>query len=246
LHILGGFLGKSFVWEVVDTGREPADVIMRRDAELLEGLNPEGAAVLHLYEWEGDSVTYGYFLKPHEFLDLEAVERRGVKLARRPTGGGIVFHIWDMAFSVLVPSKHPAFSENTLENYQFVNRAVLGAVEEMVGERPDLIPSDGAAADLNCTRFCMAQPTKYDVVLGGRKIAGAAQRKKRNGFLHQGTISLTPPDEALLKEVLLPGTRVLEAMRASSFFLLPQSTGVAEAKRELQKRLIHHLEKGTK
>jgi lipoate-protein ligase A len=49
----------------------------------------------------------------------------------------------------------------------------------------------------------MARPTKYDVMLQGRKIAGAAQRKTKAGFLHQGTIALLCPDPELLGAVEL-------------------------------------------
>ena len=52
--------------------------------------------------------------------------------------------------------------------------------------------------------FCMAKPTIYDVVYQGRKIAGAAQRRRKNGYLHQGTISLAFPQMGLLNEVLFP------------------------------------------
>jgi lipoate-protein ligase A len=35
---------------------------------------------------------------------------------------------------------------------------------------------------------CFENPVAHDVVLGGRKIAGAAQRRTRKGLLHQGSI----------------------------------------------------------
>ena len=107
-----------------------------------------------------------------------------------------MFHLWDLAFSVAVPADFAGVTMNTLDNYEFVNRRVLRAVEEFLKKRSELVltPSDSAALDASCRRFCMAQPTKYDVVAHGRKIAGSAQRKRKGGFLHQGTIALTMPD----------------------------------------------------
>ena len=81
----------------------------------------------------GDSATFGYFVNPGKFLDLDHVREKGLNLARRPTGGGIIFHLWDMAFSVIVPAHCPEFSMNTLDNYAFVNCVVLEAVGEFAG-----------------------------------------------------------------------------------------------------------------
>jgi lipoate-protein ligase A len=67
--------------------------------------------------------------------------------------------------------------------------------------------------------FCMARPTQYDVVSGGLKIAGSAQRKTRRGYLHQGTISLAPPDVAFLQTILK--TDVTPAMSTHSFAPVP-------------------------
>src|ERR1700693_5336560 len=105
-------------WKILDTGTRSAEENMQIDARLLEEL--EDTAILHFYDWESPSATYGYFLDPKDFIDLEHAKKRGLDLGRRSTGGGIVFHIWDMAFSVLVPSKASVFSENTLENYFFI------------------------------------------------------------------------------------------------------------------------------
>jgi lipoate-protein ligase A len=138
-------------------------------------------------------------------------------LARRPTGGGIVFHIWDFAFSFLMPSKHPACSENTLENYRFVNETVLEAVGGYLSLEALLIPEHAPLLGPNCAHFCMARPTIYDVVYRGLKIAGAAQRRTKNGYLHQGTISLAFPHLGLLKSVLLFEEEIARAMEAYTF-----------------------------
>lgn len=230
-------------WKFFDSGRKSAEENMQLDAKLLENLHPDDKPILHFYEWEGDSATFGYFVKPSAFLNLDRAKQQQLHLARRPTGGGIVFHIWDLAFSVLIPSGNKRFSQKTLENYAFVNRAVLLAVQDFLENRAtfELIIDDAFALDANCRLFCMAQPTKYDVVWKGKKIAGAAQRKCKNGFLHQGTIALKMPDREYLSSILLPGTRVLEAIEANTFPLLSSKENLHEGRNTLKKLLQKHF-----
>ena len=87
----------------------------------------------------------------------------------------------------------------------------------------------------------MAQPTKYDVVLQGRKIAGAAQRKTKEGFLHQGTIALKMPNEELLRELLLPHTQVLDAIKTHTFPLIKEDEDLNEARVALKGLIKKHL-----
>ena len=236
-------------WEVIDTGVASAEANMNRDAEFLSRLGERERPLIHYYDWEGECATYGLLVNPEQFIDIEAASEHGVTLARRPTGGGIVFHIWDLAFSVLVPAKSPLFSKNTLENYALINNAVLYAVEEFLEKAPDLklTPQDGPALEKAGTRFCMARPTKYDVVVEGRKVAGAAQRMTKEGFLHQGTIALMMPDADLLSALLPQKSRILEAMQQSTFPLLPAELTHQEqkgAKENLKHLLTKHLMQG--
>lgn len=235
-------------WDVLETPPSSAEAIMSKDAFLLDRLKTEERPILHLYEWQGDSATFGYFTDPAKFLKLDRATKRGLDLARRPTGGGIVFHIWDLAFSVLVPANCPFFSMNTLENYAFVNRAVLNAVGEFLNiefKNLSLTPDDAPEMDVSCRKFCMAKPTKYDLMLEGRKIAGAAQRKQRFGYLHQGTIALTMPPPDYLYDILQPETKVLEAIYANTYPLLGNyATGgdIDDARKKLRELLKKYLQ----
>ena len=166
---------------------------------------------------------------------LEALKKEGLDCARRPTGGGILFHMTDLAFSVLVPSSHAGYSTNTLANYAYINNKVTEAIHKWSGNRlsPVLLSKQ---AEKRST-FCMAQPTQYDVMIDGKKVGGAAQRRMKQGFLHQGTISLWPPSEELLKKILLPGSEILEEMQKNSYFLLSQDLPLHErlqAKKDLR------------
>lgn len=233
-------------WKVLDTGVGTASENMEFDAALLDSLEENSDPILHLYDWKGDSATFGYFIEPTEFLNMDGVAKRGLTLAKRPTGGGIVFHVWDLAFSVLVPAKCERFSSNTLENYQRVNLSVLSAVREFLQNKkePSLTPVDLSSLDESSRKFCMARPTKYDVVLEGRKIAGAAQRKRKEGFLHQGTIALMMPPMDYLEDVLKGGTKVKEAMFSRTMPLLGKDATLKElqeARQHLKELLIKHL-----
>jgi len=231
---------------VLNTGSHSAQENMALDQKLLFEMDAGSDAILHLYDWDGPSATYGYFIDPTKFLDLNKLRQHRVALARRPTGGGIVFHIWDLAFSFLLPSAHPRFSLNTLENYRFVNESVLGVMKDFLklSDGLEMIPHNVPSAVLDADSFCMAKPTIYDVVYQGRKIAGAAQRRRKNGYLHQGTISLALPQMTLLREVLLSKKDVVQAMMSYSFAPLGHywdAQALRSMREEIQKRLADNL-----
>ncbi|MBB63882.1 MAG: hypothetical protein CMO81_02340 [Waddliaceae bacterium] len=232
--------------KVIDTGKSTAQKNMEIDANFLENLGDE--ALLHIYEWEGDCATYGHFIDLEKYINLEEAKKLQVNFAKRPTGGGIVFHSYDLAFSVLIPSSHPCFSTNTLENYALVNHAVIDAIADFRGEntRASLLPEEPLALDQPSYNFCMAKPTKYDVILDGKKVGGAAQRRTKKGFLHQGSISLGQLPAEFLSRVLLPNTRVLEAMQENTFSLLGEDIlkeNLFQARKFLEKSLAKNLEK---
>lgn len=226
-------------WDVRDTGVNLASVNMQFDEDWLQSLEERGRPILHFYEWQTPSATYGYFIDPTQYFNGETISAEPLALAKRSTGGGIIFHLWDMAFSVLVPATTPFFSLNTLENYAWVNAAVLTAVQRTaqflgaptVQEPWQLTPEDATWQGALGRRFCMARPTKYDVMWGDKKVAGAAQRKTKFGFLHQGTISLTIPDTAYLNRVLKEGSEkqaIVAAMKKNAYALLREDASLLE------------------
>ncbi len=232
--------------QVLDTGSHSAQENMVLDEKLLLEMDMNAEPILHLYQWDGPSATYGYFIDPSKHLDLNKIRQHRIAIARRPTGGGIVFHIWDLAFSFLLPSAHPRFSSNTLDNYRFVNESVQEVMKEFL-HLPgplEIIPQSVSSVAEEADSFCMARPTIYDVVYQGHKIAGAAQRRRKNGYLHQGTISLALPQMSLLSEILLSQKKVLQAMMAYSFAPLGRywdAHVLRTMREEIQKRLADNL-----
>ncbi len=187
---------------ILDTGVHSATENMEIDQKLLAELDPDQLPILHIYKWQGPSATYGHFTDPSKLLNMQEVE--GIDLAKRVTGGGMTFHFCDYAFSFLMPRNHPNFSLNTLENYRFINQFVYLSVAKIIEEKAELgyLEKDEGREENEALNFCMAKPSKYDVLYKGKKIGGAAQRKTALGYLHHGTISIALPDPEYLKAIL--------------------------------------------
>lgn len=224
-------------WTILDTGPASAQHNMELDAKLLEELDPTSSSpILHLYDWILPSATYGHFIDPSRYF----LENPLLDVAKRPTGGGIIFHTSDWAFSALVPAAHPAYSLNIMENYAFINHLVIDLITQFMGNslvfQLSLLPQEPPACNKEASCFCMAKPTRYDVMINGKKVGGGAQRRTKAGFLHQGSLSLTPPDKNWLESVLLPDISVRQDMENNTFALLgsaPLPAELQEARRAL-------------
>lgn len=233
-------------FEVLVTSPCSAAENMHADTALLESLADEPKVRLHFYSWSSPSATYGYFIDPADYFRPEVLEHRSVDIARRPTGGGIIFHHCDLAYAVLIPAQHRGYSLNTLDNYAFINSAVVDAIKQFLGGAPhlDLLQDEKTGISPCAAQFCMAKPTKYDVLYQGRKVGGGAQRRTKYGLLHQGTISLCLPTPDFLSEILLHPHDVIPFMHAHSWPLLGHDVSTVDlhaAKQELQQHLVAAL-----
>lgn len=175
--------------------------------------NVEAEPILRFYEWSSPSVTYGYFVDPWEFFDPNGVKKMGLSLARRPTGGGIIFHLDDLAFSLVLPQNHPFYALNPLQSYQQINTLILEAVQKSI---PCEILEPALCQDTPRGGFCMAHPTRYDILLGDKKVGGSAQRKTKKGLLHQVSLCLQLPDPFLLGAILIDSKPIIEAITQAS------------------------------
>jgi lipoate-protein ligase A len=229
-------------WEIIDSGSLSPQAIMEKDAQLLRSLQKNHAPILHLYDWDSPCLTYGYFTDPQKHLSLEALQRNQIELARRPTGGGIIFHLTDFAFSVILPESFPGYTLNTLENYALVNHRIANVIKSFKNNQ--IIPTFLSKEDVSenpCLGFCMAKPTEYDLIVEGKKVGGAAQRRMKQGLLHQASLSLSGISESVLQDILKNKT-VVNAMREQSYCLLQEFVTPQELKQARQdlKHLIQN------
>jgi lipoate-protein ligase A len=132
-------------------------------------------------------LSFGYFGRFSD-VALYATQR---DLIRRWTGGGVVLHGTDLTYSIVIPASDPTFGESSVTIYEQIHRALADSLNA-VGQQAELV-SPARCADREPQRVvpaynCFASPVRADVMINGRKVAGAAQRRTRRGLLQQGSI----------------------------------------------------------
>jgi lipoyl(octanoyl) transferase len=137
--------------------------------------------VLRLYEWNVPAVSLGYF-------QPAALAKDGRPFVRRYTGGGLVDHAHDVTYTIVVPRSHPWLQLSMPESYSVIHQGVL-SVLLACGVGGELTPAAHAVE----SHACFAKPVRFDIVDGTQKLSGAAQRRTREGLLHQGSILLPDP-----------------------------------------------------
>jgi lipoate-protein ligase A len=199
--------------------RQPASAAMNMaiDEALLEETT---LPVLRFFGWRRPALSFGYFNRFAE-VSREAGDR---ELVRRWTGGGSVPHGHDLTYSLVTPISNRAATSVPTAIYAAVHRAIRDALNEQ-GILADLAGSTAP----KISESCFSNPVTDDVLLNGRKIAGAAQRRTRRGFLHQGSIQLANLPRSFRDRLAVAlGANVREA--AFSTGLLARASALAEQK----------------
>ena len=174
-----------------DQRAHSAAMNMAIDEALLECLT---VPAIRFYRWQSPALSFGYFGR---FADV-ANYKGNRDLVRRWTGGGIVFHGEDLTYSILVPASDATFAESSMWIYENIHRALCDALGE-TGQHAIVAGGDdfgrfsppiaARRAGISDAGYnCFTTPVRADVMIHGRKVAGAAQRRTRRGLLQQGSI----------------------------------------------------------
>jgi lipoate-protein ligase A len=141
------------------------------------------------YRWRGPAFTFGYSQKIAGVREHLAAMAPGERLdvCRRPTGGGIVDHRDDWTYTVIIPRGHPLEELRATQSYREVHEALAGALRLQGVACAAKAARDETAGPEG---ICFERAEVHDVVHleSGAKIAGAAQKRNKQGLLFQGSI----------------------------------------------------------
>lgn len=198
---------------------------MRRDARLLAAAGAGGLAapVLRLFGFDPPGITLGHAQDPARELDLERCRRDGVPWAVRPTGGRAIFHAEEWTFSFAVPRAHPMGAGTAAAAYARLSALVVRSLERLG------VPAELAAGTLGARAAgggargpappCFASTARHEIVIGGRKLVGSAQRRVAGALLQQGSLLLGDGHLRLVEYLRLPEhdrAAAREALRAGA------------------------------
>ncbi len=153
------------------------------DESLLVHLSEIGPT-LRVYGWNPPAVSIGYFQSMEEEVNVSRAKELGVDLVRRITGGGAVYHKYEVTYSIILPN----IKGRILDSYHLLDTGVINALKSL--------GLDAKQAGIN------------DVVVNGRKISGNAQTRKYGGLLQHGTLLIEVHPEEMFDILRVPDEKL--------------------------------------
>ena len=182
-------------WRLLKTGFGNAFANMAVDRAILNanrrGLVPP---TIRFYGWKPPAISIGYFQSLQEEVNLDACKKLGVDYVRRITGGGAVFHEYELTYSIVVPEAHPEIPKNIMESYGKICGALIKGLKHL-GIESEYAPIN-------------------DIVVNGKKISGNAQTRKMQTVLQHGTILLDVDFDKMFTLLRVPNEKIRDKMIA--------------------------------
>ncbi len=169
-------------FRLLRSGEHDAFYNMGLDQAILESVSRGTAApTLRFYSWKPAAVSIGYFQGLEEEVDLAECQSKGIDVVRRITGGGAVFHQYEVTYSIVMKEDHVLAGKTILESYERLCRGIIAGLS--------LLGIEAFFSPIN------------DIISGGKKISGNAQTRKMGTILQHGTI-LLDTDLELMFDIL--------------------------------------------
>jgi len=153
--------------------------------EALASLSPD-RATLRFYTWDAPALSIGYFQRIAE-IDLAACRELAIRLVRRPTGGRAVLHRLDLSYSLVLPLRTPWTAFSIAESYHRINACMQRGLE-MLGMPASIGAGQVWASVRRSSPFCFSTIAEQEILVGGKKVIGSAQRRFPGALLQQGSI----------------------------------------------------------
>ena len=221
-----------------------------------EGLPP----TLRFFGWDPPAVSLGYFQNTSREIDVEACRQAGIDIVRRPTGGKAVLHEHELTYSLSAAVDRPLFTGDILGTYRVISDCIAEALRRL-GLAPEMASDGRSAAGTPLEAYCFAAPSRYELLVGGRKICGSAQVRTGGSFLQHGSllIDIDPARAAAVMRVSAEGVaastttlreqlgraigadelaRVLRGAFEDTLGIILVDEGLTEAEEELKQQLM--------
>lgn len=181
---------------------------MAIDEYLLEQQILGAVPTLRFYGFNPPTVTIGLSQAMSDDV-IARIKARGFDVVRRPTGGRAVLHYKDLTYSFLAcetgKGDYGILAQSVSAAYKQICKGLQLGLNEL-GINAELGSSETAYRHL---ADCFLASTNADLQIGGKKLAGSAQLRRRGAVLQHGSIPLNL-DQGLMLELLEGRTETTE------------------------------------
>lgn len=191
---------ESTQWRFIDSAPLDGPCNMALDEAILSSFDPEvSPPVFRLYGWALPAFSIGRYQDPDKTLDSAKCGEAGIAAVRRMTGGGIIYHADEITYSIVCAQSHISGASSVKETFRKLCSFLLASYRKL-GLDPGFAVELGFPGAMLGQRaaLCFAGKEEYDIIVGGRKIGGNAQRRLRKVIFQHGSIPLASRlDEAM-------------------------------------------------
>lgn len=165
---------------------------MALDESLLFEADRTGASFLRLYRWTPPCLSFGRNEPALARYDRAGLERLGLDVVRRPTGGRAVWHEHEVTYAVAAPiAAFGSLRGSYRAIHELLARALLslGVDATLASDGPTVRPRpSGSPLGPDGPGPCFAVAVGGEVVVNGKKVIGSAQVRQGRAFLQHGSI----------------------------------------------------------
>jgi lipoate-protein ligase A len=148
---------------------------------------------------EGDNPVLRFFFFDRPTLTLGRLEARRLKLEGlsfpyeiRPTGGRAVLHgPEDLCYAVVASKQDPLTGGDLIDSYCRIGHLLARGIQTLGRDVRMVEEKHTSLGDIHC----FSAPSKAELTLNGKKVAGGAQARRGGVFLQQGVLLLSVSPE---------------------------------------------------
>ncbi len=190
-------------WRLLITPPAQGALNMAVDEAILEAMGNRGSLpTLRLYAWEPACLSLGY-AQPITDVDIPRLRARGWEMVHRPTGGRAVLHTDELTYAVIAPLNEPRVAGTVLESYHRLAQALVEALN-LLSMPVEIHKNSSAQHARSLNPVCFEVPSTYEITVGGKKLVGSAQARRKEGVLQHGSLPLSGDLTRILQVLVFP------------------------------------------
>lgn len=164
---------------------------MALDEEIFRRYLEDGIPTFRVYGWSAPSFTYGVSQDPEDDIDLKRCVLDGVQIAKRMTGGGVLFHHNEMTYSLVCAKEDIKEPLSVFVSYRKICAFLISFYRTLGLDASFALEAEDFKDRSAPHALCSASREKYDIVINGKKIGGNAQKRKKHAVFQHGSIPVS-------------------------------------------------------